>query len=361
MKVIDDETVEVNPNHSQPDGNLDMSFKVLPKVDQTDLYESAWGALNKNQVVGIFPEGGSHDRSNLLPLKAGASIFALGAASKYQKNIKIQAVGLNYYRPHRFRSKVVIEFSEPFQVPEDLVKNYNDRSKKREVISNLLNMIEKNLREVMITADNYKDLMAIYMARDIIVIETSPLKKKSFAQRLELEHKVLRQVATVFEKTGQTAETQHYKQKLKNYMTELSVMNINDKALYTTKRFEKLTLVYRVTFHLVKLLGSLAFMCLGLLYILPCKYIVDSYAEKKRRDALKKSTVKIMANDVVATWKIITAMIVIIPTSLGCSLLIFIGFFYFTQFTFWIKLFLSWILALLWPIYIYCIASSFKL
>jgi hypothetical protein len=62
---------------------------------------------------------GSHDRPELLPIKAGICIMALGnniilgAKEKYDIMPKIIAVGLNYYRPHRFRSKVVLEYGTP--------------------------------------------------------------------------------------------------------------------------------------------------------------------------------------------------------------------------------------------------------
>jgi glycerol-3-phosphate O-acyltransferase/dihydroxyacetone phosphate acyltransferase len=43
------------------------------------MFESVFKALNNGDCVGIFPEGGSHDRLELLPLKAGMCIMALGA------------------------------------------------------------------------------------------------------------------------------------------------------------------------------------------------------------------------------------------------------------------------------------------
>lgn len=45
------------------------SFKVAPKVDQTKVYDAVFEKLNQGGCVGIFPEGGSHDRTELLPLK----------------------------------------------------------------------------------------------------------------------------------------------------------------------------------------------------------------------------------------------------------------------------------------------------
>jgi glycerol-3-phosphate O-acyltransferase/dihydroxyacetone phosphate acyltransferase len=44
-------------------------YKVAPKVDQTEVYDAVFHRLNSGGCVGIFPEGGSHDRTELLPLK----------------------------------------------------------------------------------------------------------------------------------------------------------------------------------------------------------------------------------------------------------------------------------------------------
>ena len=44
-------------------------FKMAPKVDQSRVYEAVFEHLNEQGCVGIFPEGGSHDRTELLPLK----------------------------------------------------------------------------------------------------------------------------------------------------------------------------------------------------------------------------------------------------------------------------------------------------
>lgn len=49
-----------------------ISFKTAPKVDQTMVYDAVFGRLDAGGCVGIFPEGGSHDRTELLPLKGGS-------------------------------------------------------------------------------------------------------------------------------------------------------------------------------------------------------------------------------------------------------------------------------------------------
>jgi len=72
-------------------------YKVAPKVDQTQVYDAVFDRLSAGGAVGIFPEGGSHDRTELLPLKAGVAIMALGAlAANPDCGLKIVPCGMNY-------------------------------------------------------------------------------------------------------------------------------------------------------------------------------------------------------------------------------------------------------------------------
>jgi len=95
--------------------NKKVSYKIAPKVDQSHVFASVWDGLSNGKNLGIFPEGGSHDQPDLLPLKVGVAICGLGAMSKYKDiQVRVVACGLKYFHPHRFRSKMIIEFSSPF-------------------------------------------------------------------------------------------------------------------------------------------------------------------------------------------------------------------------------------------------------
>jgi glycerol-3-phosphate O-acyltransferase/dihydroxyacetone phosphate acyltransferase len=54
-------------------GERGSMYKTAPKVDQNQVYNAVFERLNKGGCVGIFPEGGSHDRTELLPLKGNPS------------------------------------------------------------------------------------------------------------------------------------------------------------------------------------------------------------------------------------------------------------------------------------------------
>ena len=134
-------------------------FKKAPKVDQTMVYDAVFHRLNSGGCVGIFPEGGSHDRTELLPLKAGVAIMALGAlAANPECDLRIVPAGLNYFHAHKFRSRAVVEFGTPIEVPKELVDQYR-AGEKREAVRSLLELIYNGLLAVTVTSPDYDTLM----------------------------------------------------------------------------------------------------------------------------------------------------------------------------------------------------------
>lgn len=67
-------------------------------------------------VVGIFPEGKTHDAPRLAQVKSGASRLALQALAAGAKNLRVVSVALNYERKEKFRSAVWIRVGEPVDV-----------------------------------------------------------------------------------------------------------------------------------------------------------------------------------------------------------------------------------------------------
>ena len=105
--------------------------------------------------------GGSHDRTDLLPLKAGVSLMALGAmANNPNLKVKLVPVGLSYFHAHRFRSRAVIEFGSPLDVPMEFVEMFKEGgAKKREAVGKFLDIIYDALKTVTLRAPDYDTLM----------------------------------------------------------------------------------------------------------------------------------------------------------------------------------------------------------
>lgn len=90
-KVISDTELELKEAVKNNDKALQVlttaegsAYKCLPHVDQDAVYEKVYDELNNGECITIFPEGGSHDRAEMLPLKG-----------KYYRCHKMTGVGAN--------------------------------------------------------------------------------------------------------------------------------------------------------------------------------------------------------------------------------------------------------------------------
>ena len=85
--------------------------------------------------------------------------MALGSlAVNPDSGLTIVPCGMNYFHAHKFRSRAVIEFGNPLEVPAELVALYK-RGERREAIGDLLDIIYNALLAVTVTSPDYETLM----------------------------------------------------------------------------------------------------------------------------------------------------------------------------------------------------------
>jgi 1-acyl-sn-glycerol-3-phosphate acyltransferase len=63
--------------------------------------------------MGIFPEGKSHDATQLALVRSGAARLAMQAVAAGARGLRVVPVGINYERKERFRSAVWIKVGRP--------------------------------------------------------------------------------------------------------------------------------------------------------------------------------------------------------------------------------------------------------
>lgn len=277
-------------------------FKLAPKVDQSAVYNKVFEQLDKGHCIGIFPEGGSHDRTELLPLKAGVAIMALGALVKNPDcDLKIVPCGMNYFHAHRFRSRAVIEFGSPLVVPKHLVAMYSDSATKREATKQLLDMIYDALAAVTVQVTDYETLMVIQAGRRLY----KPAHRKLPLQSIvELNRRFI----TGYKHFKDEPRVMKLKDDVMQYNRDLYLMDVKDHQLTNIKlsRFQVLTLlIYRSVKLVLLALGSLP----GIWLFAPIFVCSKLISKRKAREALAESRVKVQARDVLATWKLLVAMV----------------------------------------------------
>ncbi|KAI8846766.1 hypothetical protein BC829DRAFT_375809 [Chytridium lagenaria] len=293
-------------------------FKVTPHVDQGDLFGKVADVLDASGAVGIFPEGGSHDRPHLLPLKAGVAIMALSAMAKNPNlNVKIVPVGLQYFHPHRFRSRAVVQFGAPIEVKPELLDRYcSGGHSKREAVSTLMDDVKLSLKSVTVEFPDFETMMVVTTARKLF----NP-KRLNFTPSQICEHS--RRFARGYLRYKDDPRVAALSRRLLEYNARLEVCGIRDADV------ERLTGSWWIGILGLLMVRVMQLTFFGVLALpgsilnAPIMVLCEFISRRKARDALAHSTVKLRGNDVIATWKILVAAVAFPLMHILLSILVF--------------------------------------
>lgn len=291
-----------------PGGDAFVPYSVLPHVDSTQLYEAVIARLGASECVGIFPEGGSHDRTELLPLKMGVAIMALGALARYPGTpLRIVPVGLHYFLGHRFRGSVLVDYGEPLTVPPELVEAYEKGGgDMQRACRELLVLVHKSLAAVTISAPDSSALEFFWMLRRL---QTQRAVAQS-GQRPTLEEQVAltKAFSEGYDQLARRPSTQQLLTLVAAYNRKLRLLGLKD---YQVDKHYGIT--WRSTARGVVVFLRMIFnSCValpGLLLGFPLFLATTVIAHRERTRALASSSVKITGRDVVATYKVLTSLV----------------------------------------------------
>ncbi|KAF3035368.1 hypothetical protein E8E11_004960 [Didymella keratinophila] len=284
------------------DGFEGINFLVAPKLDQTEVYDAVHTVLHHGGSIGIFPEGGSHDRTDLLPLKAGVAIMALGTvASKPDCNLKIIPVGMNYFHAHKFRSRAVIEFGTPVDIPPELAQKFEGPGR-RDAIGEMLESVRQGLISVTVTTPDYETLQVIQAVRRLY---NSKGTKLPLPRIVELNRRLVKG----YDKYKDDPRVVELRKEVISYNAKLRAVGLRDHQVQYAK-MHPLHAFFTFWYRLSKLIILTAFVLPGTLLFSLVFIATKMISIKKAKEALAASNVKIQARDVMATWKLLVAMAV---------------------------------------------------
>lgn len=294
------------------------TFSIMKKLDQKDMYKKVLSKLASGGTIGIFPEGGSHDRTDLLPLKAGVSIIAHSALDQEGINVPIVPVGLNYFRGHRFRGRVIVEFGRPIHIdPLTMLEYKRGGNARRQVCNDFLERIEDHMRGVIVSAPDYQSLKLIYTARRLYRSKVlSSSEKQDLNRRFAMGYKHLLHIT----QGNPPKEWIMLQERIKNYQKELDELGIRDyqvPALVSQTEETDGDVVLRemrLPFRIVELILLVAVSLIPALFLnLPVGLIARLNANRKRKQSLAASSVKVKGMDVLLSEKVLLC-IVLVPS-----------------------------------------------
>ncbi|ORM39648.1 putative acyltransferase [Babesia sp. Xinjiang] len=287
-------------------------FWILPKVDLSDTYDAVSTALRFGNSIAIFPEGGSHDRTNLLPLKPGVVLMAIFSLLEGAEDIVILPVGLAYGDSHGIQSNATVYYGTGITISKRDVEEFHfDR---HTVVNRILGVIEKGLNNCMITAPN-KDIKGwIDLCGSLYPPERSMIPmNKAFELR-----KIL---SNIFWEHGEDNRTKELIQKLAGYKEMLKNSFLHDDEVWLLRQS-----IHSATLLFVEqaiMLACYSFLALSFFPLwFPLHTISKALAEQHRKKALKASVVKLEGADVVASYKFLVLMVITPLFNLGYGLLL---------------------------------------
>lgn len=286
-------------------------YKVQPKLNHHEMYDAVYERLSQGGVVGIFPEGGSHDRASLLPLKSGIAVMALGACDKYgeplRTKLKIAAVGLNYFSGHRFRSRVFVDYGEAFEVDYRLVELYRDPRTKRAAADELMAQILTAVKAVTVQAPNHNTQELLYMLRRLYVADD--------ARDMSLDRKVAitRALARCFIDTGDRdlPQVKALLDRVAVYNETLKQLRIHDRRVSLGETIEAMDALAILSLRSSVLAFYAIALVPGILLASPLLLLAEVISRHKAKAAVAGSRVKLQGKDVLGTWKVLVGMVVI--------------------------------------------------
>lgn len=283
-------------------GKVGLDFKALPHVDQAEMYRHVHNSMSAGQLMGIFPEGGSHDRPGLLPLKAGVAMMALGSmVNDPSAKVKIVPTGLSYFHAHMFRSRCVMEFGTPIDISEELVEMFKaGGEQKRTAVSQLMNVIEQGLHTVTLGAPDFETLMVTQAARRLY---ETPGRQPSLGQVVEMNRRFLEGYLHFKDEPLVVA----LREKVMKYNRAIRDLGLRDHQVPRAERNIRIT-VSLLAYRSFLLVVWSFFALLGFILNAPIFLTAAVVSRRKAKEALAKSTVKIQAHDVIGTWKVLISL-----------------------------------------------------
>jgi 1-acyl-sn-glycerol-3-phosphate acyltransferase len=184
-------------------------------------FERLFAVLGAGGAIGIFPEGLSHDASQLARFKTGAARIALGARARHPGlAVRLVPCGLTYMTPQRFRSSVLVQFGPALDLDEPQDAAF--RADPRAAAAELTERMEASLRALTVNADDWETLRVLDGVRRLYQ-----------PPRIRLDERVelARRFATHYPTLRHEPEVARLYARVASYLDRLASLGLSDRDL----------------------------------------------------------------------------------------------------------------------------------
>ena len=267
----------LNDLNMSPMFRLQEGYGEIKKNNKT--FEECRDLLSRNKALLIFPEAICIPEKRLQPLKKGLSriVFQTEEAFDFKKNVLVQPVGLNYTKPYKFRSELLINFGQPISL-----KSYEEFYKRDKVkaINDFTKMLEKEMAKLIITIDNKHNDELVEGIHEIYLQQWLKEKhkgKNSIEKRFEARKEIVGMINQQDEDNAEAIKA--LKEKVIPYLKKLNKHKLRDHLLYP-ETIEKSGIGNFFSDFFIIWFGMPVYALAIIMHGLPF-YIAKNFADKK--------------------------------------------------------------------------------
>lgn len=152
-----------------------------------DAFSECHRALAEGDVVAIFPEGTTHDRPRVDPIKTGAARIALGARAGGAERLAIVPVGLTFPDKVALRSSALVQFGLPIEL--DVASPDGATADDVDAVRELTAVIDRGLRAVSPDFPDVETALALEQAA-LVALSSPEEPDPSLEARYELARRL---------------------------------------------------------------------------------------------------------------------------------------------------------------------------
>lgn len=242
----------------------------------------------------------------------GVAAIAFGVLDKYDRNVPIIPIGLNYFRGHRFRGRVVVQFGEPISITQDTIAVY--KGSKRAGYQKLLAQVEEGMRSVIVTAPDYGELKLVHTTRRLFQKTPSAMKpsnptkyRQEMARRFAVAFQLLKDKYNG--EANLPEEVLALKERILDYQDTLDNWGLYDyqvNQLQLDMPFNTLLYTFVHALLVITLAGIPSIFLNA-----PVGLAASWYASNEAKKDLEASRVKLYGRDVLMSKKILFSLVAV--------------------------------------------------
>jgi len=219
-------------------------------------------------------------------------------------DVKIVPVGLNYFRGHRFRSQVVIEFGEPIEIDQDLKDRYckGDKAARYKARGDLLAKVKTRLESVTLSAPSFNDLTNIHTIRRLYMPTGLRLTAHD---HMALTRRIAHGYMKFKDNPGLKSAIEH----VEDYKKNLRELWVKDHHIAAEGKSSTFFFFASVLWRCGVLITIAMLSFPGFIINAPIALVAKFYAEKEAKKRASSSLVKIEGKDVIASYKLIMGLV----------------------------------------------------